>query len=114
MRQTFPAREPSPAPISRLKSSSNALRTATCPTYQLLGDELDGPRECICLIKQMLESGDTTDETRLHLDRWLELLNNGAEALIVTTSAPHATAWLARTKPDRSITEKNWIQNSGT
>ena len=45
--------------------------TATCPTYQLLGDELDGPRGRIYLIKQMLEGGAVTDKTRLHLDRCL-------------------------------------------
>jgi len=45
--------------------------TATCPTYQLLGDELDGPRGRIYLIKQMLEGGEVTDKTRLHLDRCL-------------------------------------------
>ena len=45
--------------------------TATCPTYQLLGDELDGPRGRIYLIKQALESGTCTDITRGHLDRCL-------------------------------------------
>jgi glycolate oxidase iron-sulfur subunit len=45
--------------------------TATCPTYQLLGDELDGPRGRIYLIKQMLEGNETTSRTRLHLDRCL-------------------------------------------
>ncbi|MDO8931128.1 MAG: glycolate oxidase subunit GlcF [Rhodocyclaceae bacterium] len=45
--------------------------TATCPTYQLLGDELDGPRGRIYLIKQMLEGGAATEKTRLHLDRCL-------------------------------------------
>lgn len=45
--------------------------TATCPTYQLLGDELDGPRGRIYLIKQMLEGRAATRETRLHLDRCL-------------------------------------------
>lgn len=45
--------------------------TATCPTYQLLGDELDGPRGRIYLIKQMLEGHDVTEKTRLHLDRCL-------------------------------------------
>ena len=45
--------------------------TATCPTYQLLGDELDGPRGRIYLIKQMLETGVATEKTRLHLDRCL-------------------------------------------
>ena len=44
---------------------------ATCPTYQLLGSELDGPRGRIYLIKQMLESGKSGDKTRLHLDRCL-------------------------------------------
>jgi glycolate oxidase iron-sulfur subunit len=45
--------------------------TATCPTYQLLGDELDGPRGRIYLIKQMLEGSAVTAKTQLHLDRCL-------------------------------------------
>ena len=45
--------------------------TATCPTYQLLGDELDGPRGRIYLVKQALESGTCTDIPRGHLDRCL-------------------------------------------
>ncbi|MDR2013714.1 MAG: glycolate oxidase subunit GlcF [Rhodanobacter sp.] len=45
--------------------------TATCPTYQLLGDELDGPRGRIYLIKQVLEGQEVTEKTRLHLDRCL-------------------------------------------
>jgi glycolate oxidase iron-sulfur subunit len=45
--------------------------TATCPTYQLLGDELDGPRGRIYLIKQVLEGAQVTEKTRLHLDRCL-------------------------------------------
>jgi len=45
--------------------------TATCPTYQLLGDELDGPRGRIYLIKQVLEGGPVTSKTQLHLDRCL-------------------------------------------
>lgn len=45
--------------------------TATCPTYQLLGDELDGPRGRIYLIKQVLEGVEPTRSTQLHLDRCL-------------------------------------------
>lgn len=45
--------------------------TATCPTYQLLGDELDGPRGRIYLIKQLLEGKDAGASTQLHLDRCL-------------------------------------------
>ncbi|PKO57966.1 MAG: glycolate oxidase iron-sulfur subunit, partial [Betaproteobacteria bacterium HGW-Betaproteobacteria-19] len=45
--------------------------TATCPTYQLLGDELDGPRGRIYLIKQVLEGHEPTEKTRQHLDRCL-------------------------------------------
>jgi glycolate oxidase iron-sulfur subunit len=44
---------------------------ATCPTYQLLGDELDGPRGRIYLMKQVLEGAAPTAATRLHLDRCL-------------------------------------------
>jgi glycolate oxidase iron-sulfur subunit len=45
--------------------------TATCPTYQLLGDELDGPRGRIYLIKAVLEGAEVTARTQLHLDRCL-------------------------------------------
>jgi glycolate oxidase iron-sulfur subunit len=45
--------------------------SATCPTYQLLGDELDGPRGRIYLIKQVLEGAAATAKTQLHLDRCL-------------------------------------------
>ncbi len=45
--------------------------TATCPTYQLLGDELDGPRGRIYLIKESLEGQPVTEKTRRHLDRCL-------------------------------------------
>jgi len=45
--------------------------TATCPTYQLLGDELDSPRGRIYLIKQMLEGNPVSHKTQLHLDRCL-------------------------------------------
>jgi len=48
---------------------------ATCPTYQLLGDELDGPRGRIYLMKQMLEGAPVTEHTRLHLDRCLTCRN---------------------------------------
>jgi glycolate oxidase iron-sulfur subunit len=48
---------------------------ATCPTYQLLGDELDGPRGRIYLIKQVLEGAEVTRSTQLHLDRCLTCLN---------------------------------------
>jgi glycolate oxidase iron-sulfur subunit len=44
---------------------------ATCPTYQLTGDELDGPRGRIYLIKQVLEGTPPGEQTRLHLDRCL-------------------------------------------
>jgi glycolate oxidase iron-sulfur subunit len=49
--------------------------TATCPTYQLLGDELDGPRGRIYLIKQVLEGAPVTRSTQVHLDRCLTCRN---------------------------------------
>ena len=49
--------------------------TATCPTYQLLGDELDGPRGRIYLIKQVLEGETPTEATQTHLDRCLTCRN---------------------------------------
>src|SRR5260370_29753936 len=44
---------------------------ASCPTYQLLGDELDSPRGRIYLMKQLLEGEPVTARTQLHLDRCL-------------------------------------------
>lgn len=49
--------------------------TATCPTYQVLGDELDGPRGRIYLIKQVLEGAEPTKKTQQHLDRCLTCRN---------------------------------------
>jgi len=48
---------------------------ATCPTYQVLGDELDSPRGRIYLIKNLLEGKDVTEKTRTHLDRCLTCRN---------------------------------------
>ena len=49
--------------------------TATCPTYQLLGDELDGPRGRIYQIKNLLEGEAPTRELQTHLDRCLTCRN---------------------------------------
>src|SRR6202049_3084823 len=48
--------------------------TATCPTYVLLGDELDSPRGRIYLIKEMLSTGKVTADTVKHIDRCLSCL----------------------------------------
>ena len=53
------------------KCTHCGMCTATCPTYQLLSDELDGPRGRIYLIKQVLEGIPPSPKTRLHLDRCL-------------------------------------------
>jgi glycolate oxidase iron-sulfur subunit len=64
---------------SRVSEAESILRrcvhcgfcTATCPTYQLLGDELDGPRGRIYLIKNLLETNDISNQSVTHLDRCL-------------------------------------------
>jgi len=69
--------------LARAEEAESILRscvhcgfcTATCPTYQLLGDELDGPRGRIYLIKQVLEGEPVTASTQLHLDRCLTCRN---------------------------------------
>ncbi|MDR5741469.1 MULTISPECIES: glycolate oxidase subunit GlcF [unclassified Caballeronia] len=69
--------------LPRAKEAEDILRScvhcgfcnATCPTYQLLGNELDGPRGRIYLIKQMLEGQPASDKTQLHLDRCLTCRN---------------------------------------
>ena len=88
---------------------------ATCPTYQLLGDELDGPRGRIYLIKQVLEGQPVTASTQLHLDRCLtcrscettcpsgvqygRLLDIGRHVVdqrVARTAADKATRWTLR------------------
>lgn len=67
------------APLSEVAEAEKILRscvhcglcTATCPTYQLLGDELDGPRGRIYLIKQLLEKNEFSRKSLRHLDRCL-------------------------------------------
>lgn len=89
--------------------------TATCPTYQLLGDELDGPRGRIYLMKEVLEGKTPTRRTQLHLDRCLtcracettcpsgveygRLVDIGravVEQQVPRTSRDRATRWLLR------------------
>ena len=68
---------------ARAASAESILRScvhcgfcnATCPTYQIRGDELDGPRGRIYLIKQLLEGGEVGRSTQVHLDRCLTCLN---------------------------------------
>jgi glycolate oxidase iron-sulfur subunit len=69
--------------LERAEEAESILRScvhcgfcnATCPTYQLLGDELDGPRGRIYLIKQVLEGNEVTARTQQHLDRCLSCRN---------------------------------------
>ena len=73
--------------------------TATCPTYQLLGDELDGPRGRIYLIKQTLEGEAPTAKTQLHLDRCLTCRN-------CETTCPSGVQYGRLVDIGRSIVEK--------
>jgi glycolate oxidase iron-sulfur subunit len=89
--------------------------TATCPTYQVLGDELDGPRGRIYLMKQVLEGAEPTRATMLHLDRCLtcrncestcpsgvqygnlvEIGRRVVEAKVERPAAERATRWLLK------------------
>ena len=74
---------------------------ATCPTYQLLGDELDGPRGRIYLIKEMLETGHAGAGTQTHLDRCLTCLS-------CETTCPSGVQYgrlldIGRTQVDRRV-----------
>jgi glycolate oxidase iron-sulfur subunit len=83
--------------------------TATCPTYVLLGDELDSPRGRIYLIKEMLETGeDATEEVVLHVDRCLSCLScmstcpSGVDYMhLVDHARAHISSTYARPFPDR-------------
>jgi len=89
--------------------------TATCPTYQLLGDELDGPRGRIYLMKEVLEGQAPTRKTQEHLDRCLtcrncettcpsgveyghlvEIGRNIVEARVTRSAGERATRWLLK------------------
>jgi glycolate oxidase iron-sulfur subunit len=80
---------------------------ATCPTYQILGDELDGPRGRIYLIKQMLEGGEVGRSTQQHLDRCLTCLN-------CETTCPSGVEYgklvsIGRTLVDQRV-ERPWVE----
>src|SRR5476649_1822688 len=75
--------------------------TATCPTYQLLGDELDGPRGRIYLIKQVLEGNEVTQKTQLHLDRCLSCRN--CETTCPSGVTYHALLDIGRAELERRI-----------
>ncbi len=96
--------------------------TATCPTYQLLGDELDGPRGRIYLIKNLLEDNDIDNQSVQHLDRCLtcracettcpsgveygRLLDIGKQFAAERSSAPlirQVLSWLLRWVVPRKI-----------
>jgi glycolate oxidase iron-sulfur subunit len=79
---------------------------ATCPTYQLRGDELDGPRGRIYLIKSMLEEGALSDSTQTHLDRCLT-------CRACETTCPSGVNYsrlveLARPMVDEKVKRKPW------
>ena len=81
--------------------------TATCPTYQLLGDERDGPRGRIYLIKDMLEGHAVTQQTQTHLDRCLTCRN-------CETTCPSGVAYGRLVDIGRELVEtrvaRPWVQ----
>jgi len=80
--------------------------TATCPTYQLLGDELDGPRGRIYLIKQVLEGQAPTRATQLHLDRCLTCRN-------CETTCPSGVQYGRLVEIGRNVVEQQVPRPSG-
>ncbi|MFL6643888.1 MAG: glycolate oxidase subunit GlcF [Paraburkholderia fungorum] len=95
--------------LSRADEAEQILRScvhcgfcnATCPTYQLLGNELDGPRGRIYLIKQMLEGEPVTQKTQLHLDRCLTCRN--CETTCPSGVTYHALLDIGRAEVERRI-----------
>ncbi|BAO81984.1 Fe-S oxidoreductase [Serpentinimonas raichei] len=91
--------------------------TATCPTYQLLGDELDGPRGRIYLIKQVLEGATPTERTQQHLDRCLSCRNcettcpSGVEyGKLLEIGRKAVAAQVPRSSPQRAL---RWLLKEG-
>jgi glycolate oxidase iron-sulfur subunit len=74
---------------------------ATCPTYQILGNELDGPRGRIYLIKQLLEGEPVTQKTQLHLDRCLSCRN--CETTCPSGVTYHALLDIGRAELERRV-----------
>ena len=72
---------------------------ATCPTYQLLGDELDGPRGRIYQIKQMLEGNAPGPSTLLHLDRCLTCMATASSSKRTTRSTATRTTSIRSASP---------------
>ncbi|MFM0060171.1 glycolate oxidase subunit GlcF [Paraburkholderia phytofirmans] len=95
--------------LSRADEAEQILRAcvhcgfcnATCPTYQLLGNELDGPRGRIYLIKQMFEGEPVTQKTQLHLDRCLSCRN--CETTCPSGVTYHALLDIGRAELERRI-----------
>lgn len=95
--------------LSRADEAGQILRScvhcgfcnATCPTYQLLGNELDGPRGRIYLIKQLLEGEPVTQKTQLHLDRCLSCRN--CETTCPSGVTYHALLDIGRAELERRI-----------
>ncbi|WP_296250158.1 glycolate oxidase subunit GlcF [Pseudomonas sp. UBA4194] len=84
---------------------------ATCPTYQLLGDELDGPRGRIYLIKQVLEGNEVTAHTQLHLDRCLSCRN--CETTCPSGVEYHNLLDIGRALVDQAVprpAEQRWLR----
>lgn len=85
---------------------------ATCPTYQLLGDELDGPRGRIYLIKQVLEGNEVTANTQLHLDRCLSCRN--CESTCPSGVDYHNLLDIGRAVVDQAVprpNEQRWLRS---
>jgi glycolate oxidase iron-sulfur subunit len=95
--------------LARASEAEDILRScvhcgfcnATCPTYQLLGNELDGPRGRIYLIKQMLEGEPVTEKTQLHLDRCLTCRN--CETTCPSGVTYHALLDIGRAELERRV-----------
>src|SRR5882724_9823586 len=95
--------------LSRADEAVSILRScvhcgfcnATCPTYQVLGNELDGPRGRIYLIKQLLEGQDVTAKTQLHLDRCLTC--RSCETTCPSGVAYHTLLDIGRAELDRRV-----------
>ncbi len=81
--------------------------TATCPTYQVLGDELDSPRGRIYLIKEMLETGRPADERVVkHVDRCLSCLS-------CMTTCPSGVHYMHLVDQARAYIEKTYRRPLG-